>query len=301
MRRILVPLDGTPESESILDEVVRIDLPDSTMDLLHVIPHLHSAASDSPAVDLNLEKAAEMYLDGVSRRVPSQRVRTWIWRGDAGEEITRAATTLKSDLIAMCTHARSSLSHLLLGSVTEAVVRESFLPVLLVRPKLESPALPLRRILVAIDGTDPSRHLVDSVRLIAKGKSPEIVFFHVVVPLIITDPVTGFTPVGIPQPPPDPVPALREDAEKLSSEGYRTRVEVVNGGAADQILTCAKSLSADLIVVGTSARQGLSHFFLGSVADEIIRHADRPVLVQRLVPAVGARTHESGRHSQEAD
>jgi len=47
MRRIPRALDGTPESESILDEVVRIDLPDSTMDLLHVIPHLHSAASDS--------------------------------------------------------------------------------------------------------------------------------------------------------------------------------------------------------------------------------------------------------------
>jgi len=141
---------------------------------------------------------------------------------------------------------------------------------------------------------------VDSVRLIAKGKSPEIVFFHVVVPLIITDPVTGFTPVGIPQPPPDPVPALREDAEKLSSEGIdprRSRQRRRRGSDPDlrQIAVRRPDRRRHIGAPGPVA------FFLGSVADEIIRHADRPVLVQRLVPAVGARTHESGRHSQEAD
>jgi len=116
-----------------------------------------------------------MYLDGVSRRVPSQRVRTWIWRGDAGEEITRAATS--SSRSHRDVHPRPKQPLAPAAGERHGGRRPRVVPS---RPagaaEVGEPALPLRRILVAIDGTDPSRHLVDSVRLIAKGKSPEIVF-----------------------------------------------------------------------------------------------------------------------------
>ena len=56
------------------------------------------------------------------------------WLDDAAEGIVRVAAEIDADMIAMATHARSGLSHLLSGSVTEAVIRASHLPVYVFRP-----------------------------------------------------------------------------------------------------------------------------------------------------------------------
>lgn len=56
---------------------------------------------------------------------------------------------------------------------------------------------------------------------------------------------------------------------KLTPEGF----------LKDEILNTAKEWEADIIVMGTHGRTGLSHFFQGSIAEHIVRHAYVPVLV----------------------
>ncbi len=299
MRRILLPLDGSPDGEQILTEIPGFCTPDTRIDLLHVLPELHAPPGESPAVDLNLEKIAEVYLENASRRLSGRPVRASVWRGDAAEEILKAASALHSDLIAMTTHARRGLGHLLMGSVAEAVVRESPLPVVLLRPGAGRKPQALHRILVPMDGTEQSRQVLGVVRELAASQSVEIVLLHVVVPIIITDPVTGFTPIGVPNPPLDPVALLREDASRLTHEGFPCRAEVGSGSAVDEILGTARTFDVDVIAMATSASTGLSHFFLGSVADDVVRRADRPVLLQRIVPVLGP--HGPGHHASEAD
>ncbi len=51
------------------------------------------------------------------------------------------------------------------------------------------------------------------------------------------------------------------------------------GLTADSILKCASEYNADLIVVGTHNRTGLDRFFMGSVAEHVVRHSHLPVLV----------------------
>lgn len=301
MRRILLPLDGSPDGEEILSEIPGFCLPQTRIDLLHVLPELHAPPGESPAVDINLEKIAEVYLENVARRLAGRPVRASVWRGDPAEEILKAAAALHSDLIAMTTHARRSLEQLLMGSVAEAVVRESSLPVLLLRPGTGHRPTAIKRILVPIDGTEASRQVLGVVRDLAVSRAVEIVLLHVVVPIIITDPVTGYTPVGVPNPPIDPVSLLREDCARLVREGFRCRAEIDTGSAVDHILGYARRFEVDLIAMATSASSGLSHFLLGSVADDVVRRADRPVLLQRIVPVLGTPPHSTGHHAHESD
>jgi nucleotide-binding universal stress UspA family protein len=301
MRHILVPLDGSPDGEVILRELPSLLTKETRIELLHVLPELHSPPGESPAVDINLEKMAEVYLENVARRIPAHSVRTSVWRGNAAEEILTASSALHAELIAMTTHARKGLDHLLMGGVAESVVRHSPIPVFLVRPGMHRTPRPIRKILVPIDGSDSSRQILDSVRELAGAGAAEIVLLHVVVPVVITDPVTGFTPIGVPNPVPDPIAVVREDAARLVHEGCRARAEIAQGGAVDQILGYARALDADLIALSASARGGLSRFFLGSVADDVVRLSDCPSLLHRIVPVLGSRTHEAGHHGQEAD
>lgn len=65
---------------------------------------------------------------------PACPVRTMVRHGDAAREIIALANEEKVDLIILATHGRSALSHVLLGSVAESVVRASGIPVMTVKP-----------------------------------------------------------------------------------------------------------------------------------------------------------------------
>ena len=71
---------------------------------------------------------------------------------------------------------------------------------------------------------------------------------------------------------------LAEPRRALASFGEAS-VEV--GDPRDTIVKVAKELSVDLIVMGTHGRRGLSRVVMGSVAEDVIRHAPCPVLVVR--------------------
>ena len=121
-RRLLVPLDGSPESEDILPEASRIAAETAEFFLLHVTPVLQPPDISVTEV-LRLPQASFDYLEGVRSRLRHSRVRVLVRQGDPAEEITQAALELGADLVAMSTHGRGGLRRVLLGSVAEEVVR----------------------------------------------------------------------------------------------------------------------------------------------------------------------------------
>jgi nucleotide-binding universal stress UspA family protein len=78
---------------------------------------------------------AQAYLDRLAAELRDRgvRVQTAVRRGDPAVEIAAAAEELQADLVAMTTHGRSGLGRLLFGSVAEAVLRSTDLPVLMMR------------------------------------------------------------------------------------------------------------------------------------------------------------------------
>jgi len=63
----------------------------------------------------------------------------------------------------------------------------------------------------------------------------------------------------------------------------KTKKMTVEGMPTEAILKTAKSLKADLIIMGTHGRKGLSHLFLGSVAEYVIRHSTLPTMVVPMI------------------
>ena len=147
-RRVLIALDGSPAAETILPFVMGFAGPFGLeVTLLRVNVPIRPTVVDGTALSMLEDPEtdridAEEYLAplAVDLRRRGLRVTTQVRRGPAAEEILKAASESKVDLIAMTTHGRSGLERLILGSVAESVLRTTALPVLLMRAtEVEAP------------------------------------------------------------------------------------------------------------------------------------------------------------------
>ncbi len=87
-----------------------------------------AAAAESSEITEGLERLGREWLAG---KVPYE---VEVWTGDAATAILRAIDESDADLAVMATHGRSGMDRLVLGSVTERVVRESPIPILTIKP-----------------------------------------------------------------------------------------------------------------------------------------------------------------------
>jgi nucleotide-binding universal stress UspA family protein len=136
---ILVATDGSPASTAASEEA--IDLASRLCARLIVInvvnvPELMAASTIFPGTVV----AAREDADVVARSVVDEARRMGVvaayltWEGQPGEAIVAAAEAENVDMIVVGTHGRSVVGRLLLGSVSEYVVRHAHVPVLVVRP-----------------------------------------------------------------------------------------------------------------------------------------------------------------------
>lgn len=140
----------------------------------------------------------------------------------------------------------------------------------------------VRRILYASDFSRASGRAFTTALALAKTTQARLTILNVIVPL---------TPL-VPEQYIDSATLERLDAQtrhwsqrrlnKLAEKAKRadTRATMLlrEGAAAEQIVRAARSLRADLIVVGTHGRRGFSKFFLGSVAERVVSTASCPVV-----------------------
>ena len=140
-KRVTVPLDGSMVAEGIIPFMLEIAGPlDMEIVLLRVLvpvpPTVIEGSRHIEVEDVERRRAeAEAYLAPIAAdlRTKGVRVRTLVRRGEPAAEIIAGAREAGSDLIAMTTHGRSGLGRLLFGSVAEAVLRHSDIPVFLMR------------------------------------------------------------------------------------------------------------------------------------------------------------------------
>jgi acetoin utilization protein AcuB len=136
---ILVPLDGSPGSESVLPTVAELALARSArVRLLRVVAVPAEvrigdrivAYADQEAGRVELETL--YYLKGIADALPGVEVARVVRFGDPVDEIVREAQTAGVDLIAMATHRRTALDRAFNGSIAETVERAAAIPVVLV-------------------------------------------------------------------------------------------------------------------------------------------------------------------------
>ena len=83
--------------------------------------------------------------------------------------------------------------------------------------------------------------------------------------------------------------SLTDDMQK---EDRVSSIEIVDGFPAEEILNQAEALQCDVIVMGTHGKGALSHTFLGSMAEKVLRHTKKPVLFIPLPVAKADLTME---------
>ncbi|HEX7480041.1 MAG TPA: universal stress protein [Polyangiales bacterium] len=141
-----------------------------------------------------------------------------------------------------------------------------------------------RCILVATDFSEPSGHAVQYAAELCAKLGARLVLVHAYGLPAYVMPIEG-SMMASPQYAADLVVRLQDqlDAEvaKLASRGIAIETKLVLGPAYLEIVRVAQECGADLIVVGTHGRSGLSHAIMGSVAERVVRLSPTPVLSVR--------------------
>ena len=141
-------------------------------------------------------------------------------------------------------------------------------------------------ILVAVDFSDCTQELIDQATSLADPDA-RIVLLHVV---RLPDGLASTATLGLDGDRSDTAEVwlVRKSSERLAayldavaSRGFQVRSEVVLGGAAETIVARARHHGAELIVMGTHGRRGLTRAVGGSVAAGVIARATTPVLTVR--------------------
>jgi nucleotide-binding universal stress UspA family protein len=144
IKRILVPVDFSEPSLAALEYAVSFAKPfKARLTMLFVVEPVYSAVpgfADGATVAMadlldQQRRSARAQLVRLEQRYAKRRVklRALLQTGSAHRAIADAAKQTKTDMIIMATHGRTGLSHLLMGSVAERVVRSATCPVLTLR------------------------------------------------------------------------------------------------------------------------------------------------------------------------
>jgi len=138
---------------------------------------------------------------------------------------------------------------------------------------------PWRKLLCAVQFDASTKATVEMAREIAQAGGATVIFFHVVpVPMeslgqpLMVEPLSGAEEDARRR-----LNAIADEIPLMSHE-----IQVVSGDPASSIVDAAIANNADLIVMATHGRSGLGHFFLGSVAEQVVREAPIPVMTVKF-------------------
>lgn len=143
----------------------------------------------------------------------------------------------------------------------------------------------LKRILVPLDFSPPSKRAMRFARKWAAIFSSEVFLLHVVEPTTMVGEF-GTVPIGMIRR--DSADKAKAALEKLAHSEFPDSIPVTvairKGKAFEQIAAFAHGIHADMVIIATHGYTGLKHVLLGSTAERVVRHAPCPVLVLRRGP-----------------
>ncbi len=301
LRKILVPLDGSPSAEDALPIARRLARRrNASVELVMVrdLPveplTIHTPSTDAQMLDETDFRMAQDYLDSVARRLKDAGVDATgtVMDGEVIASIRQRVRETEADIVVMCTHGRGGWSRFWLGSVAQELVRRLHVPLLLTRPhgELEGQASPppedgALRILVTLDGSHYAEQALDAAIRSFGTETTEYTLLRVVVPPIVR-------PYRVPKAHPDYVE--QERLTKLATEYLEGQVKslrergvkadygvIARQHVAEAIADYAVEHGLHGIAIATNARQGMPRLVLGSVADKVLRSSIVPVMVIR--------------------
>jgi len=209
------------------------------------------------------------------------------------DEICRLARTVPADLVVMPTHGRTGLKHVFLGSTAERIVQHSSCPVLVTRGSAfqanSGSRFGIKKILVPVDFSSCSREGLRYAIAFANEFGAKVILVHATyLGYVYSSEGTAIYDI----------PGLQKAAQKTAERKMRELVRSVNfgpvkfetaftdGSPVTDICAFVKDHDVDLIITSTHGFTGFTHVLIGSIAEQVVRHATCSVLVVPSHPQV---------------
>lgn len=274
MKKILVPTDFSDQAENALKVAAQLARKyNSEIHLLHMIElPMHKIIATSNFSELpeamffmkvahnNFEKVMDKgYLDGLDI---SENIKF----NDASDGISDACEENEIDLIVMGSNGVSGLKEMFIGSNTEKVVRTSKKPVLVI--KNEHDIFNVDNFVFASDFKNDNKETYKQAVKLAK-------LWNAKIHLLMVNTAGNFKTT---------IKAEEAMNEFIKDIDYKNRsLNIFNDTSIENgILNFSKSINADLIGISTHGRQGIAHFFNGSISEDLVNHSKRPVITFKI-------------------
>ena len=293
-KHILVPLDGSKLAEAAIPVAASLaQTLSAPVTLLHII---EQDAPEEIHKDHHITQADEAaaYLEQVARHgfpdtvKVETHVHTAAVKDVPGSIVEHAVKEFQPDLIVMCTHGKSGVRELLYGSIAQQVVAQGSTPLLLIKPGLDaSPDFKLDKILVPLDTGPIHDASLPITQELARAYHSEIHLLTVVPTFstvagqaaaassLLPATTSALLEINVENAADD----LQEHLDELKRADLRVTAEVVRGDPATEIVNLSEKLKVDLTVLTTHRKAGAAAFWARSVAPNVVRRAQTPILL----------------------
>lgn len=276
MKKILVPTDFSEEAENALKVAAQVARKHSSeIFLLHMLelplglvdPVMGNRTNDLPEALFFMKLAKKRFAEIRSRAyLKGIKLHEKVQFHEAFEGIMETSRECECELIVMGSKGATGLKEMFIGSNTEKVVRSSDTPVLVI--KNEHLDFEVKDFIFATDFAPEAKSVLPKVIDFAR-------FFEAKLHLVFINTARDFL--------------SSEEAEARMDRFFEDRdfnnytLNMYSDRSIESgIRNFAKKINAGLIGIATHGRSGLAHFFNGSISEELVNHARRPVLTFKL-------------------
>jgi nucleotide-binding universal stress UspA family protein len=206
---------------------------------------------------------------------------------EVAARIAEVAVAVRAGLLVMGTHGRRGIKHALLGSIAEEVVRTAPVSVLTVRGSVQG-GVP-RRVMAAVDFSSCAPAVLHQAYHVARTCGAALDVVHVIEPMAFPVSLTGIATVY--DLIPDYARKVRDRLDALVQAALpregAVAIHLEDGHPFMALAAFAEKHEAGLIVAGTHGLKGVPLYFLGSVAERLVRRAPCPVLIAKAAEWAG--------------
>lgn len=277
MKKILVPVDFSKPSENALK--VAAELAKRNKSELHILHVIELAESLFGTEQFNVNddkiiffmKMAKQRFDKFLDKDYLKGIETknYVEPGSTALAIKDTVENNGIDMIVMGSSGTSGLEEIVIGSNTEKVVRYSEVPVLVVKNEIKN--ISIKRAVFA------SNFELENLEPYRKAKTFANSFNAKMHMLYVNLPGNQFSSTLEIQ------EQMRVFLNKVEMPLKKENIEIFNDYTIEQgVLNGADRLKADLIIIPTHGRKGLSHFFNGSISEDVVNHSEIPVLTLKI-------------------
>ena len=274
MKNILVPIDFSEHSENALYMAASVARKvKAELHLVHTLnmgdSHLLDGEDDAikaaPYI-MAMEKRFSLYVD--KPYLKDLKVGYSVRQKSVHEEIEEVIKEVNADLIVMGSHGSKGLQEFFIGTNTQKVVRNSQVPVMVIKSKMEG--FQIENVVFACDFDAENVNSYKNAKTFFKKLEIDMKLLYV------NTPENFKSTVKIKA-------RIKHFFELVGESNQQPNVEIHNDyNVEDGIMEYCKLENASFIGIPTHGRKGLSHIFAGSIGEDIVNHSQYPVITFKI-------------------